>query len=322
MEHVPEELTAALRTALQELEAYLVSRTDDADISAWLQPFFALSSFLKIAEVYDGTYRTLIDRETQRVSLFCLDPSLRLAKTIKGLRSAIFFSATLSPLAYFVELLGGGPTDKTEVYASPFAPEQMRISIAPFDVSYQGREQSLPGVAKAIQAHLLATPGNHLVFCPSFSYMERLHDKLRELGVSGHLQGSGMTEIQRSEFLERFTKGSDSVALAVLGGIFSEGIDLPGEQLVAITVVGVGLPGLSLERDLLLAYFDAQEKGGYDYAYRLPGMQRVRQAVGRLIRTETDQGAVLLIDKRFRERRYLSLFPQGWRVENDQPPRA
>src|SRR6202012_490669 len=112
----------------------------------------------------------------------------------------------------------------------------------------------------------------------------------------------------------RFTQGTGSVGLAVMGGIFAEGIDLPGDQLVGVTVIGVGLPGLSIERDVLTAYFNQMGKPGFDYAYRYPGMQRVLQAVGRLIRSENDEGAALLIDQRFLESRYEELFPGWWRV--------
>jgi Rad3-related DNA helicase len=123
-----------------------------------------------------------------------------------------------------------------------------------------------------------------------------------------------MPETERAIFLSKFTNETNSVGLAVIGGIFAEGIDLPGDQLVGVTVIGVGMPGLSIERDLLVAYFDQREKPGFDYAYRYPGMQRVLQAVGRLIRSEDDQGAAMLVDRRFLEDRYEELFPKWWRV--------
>jgi DNA excision repair protein ERCC-2 len=123
-----------------------------------------------------------------------------------------------------------------------------------------------------------------------------------------------MAESERESFLAKFTNGTGSVGLAVTGGIFAEGIGLPGEELVGVTVIGVGLPGLSIERDLLVTYFDQKERPGFDYAYLYPGMQRVLQAVGRLIRSEDDQGAALLVDRRFLEPKYENLFPTWWRV--------
>ena len=123
-----------------------------------------------------------------------------------------------------------------------------------------------------------------------------------------------MDETQRGAFLARLVPGENAVGLAVLGGIFSEGVDLPGDRLVAVTVIGIGLPRLSLERDLLQAHFEATRGAGFDFAYRFPGMQRVLQAVGRLIRTESDRGSALLIDQRFTERRTRVLFPAWWGV--------
>ena len=309
---LPKELISALKTAKAELEAFLMLGLDPASQNPWLEPFFELARFITVSEMFDETYRIIADPESRRTTLLCLDPSKKLSETVAGLRSVISFSATLSPLEYFVELLGGESTDTAVTFGSPFDSRQMRIAIAPWDVSYQGRENSLTAVAKSIADHLNASPGNHLIFCPSFAYMAGLAKKLNELSVEAHSQNPAMTEEGKQEFLDKFIKGSDSVGLAVLGGIFSEGIDLPGNQLIGITIIGIGLPGLSIERDLLADYFGKQERNGFDYAYRLPGMQRVRQAVGRLIRTEEDSGDVLLIDKRYHGRRTQALFPAWW----------
>ena len=172
----------------------------------------------------------------------------------------------------------------------------------------------MDSVVEAIRRHLRENPGNNLIYCPSLAYLDQLHQKLTTSGITAFAQRSGMAESERESFLAKFTNGTGSVGLAVMGGIFAEGIDLPGEQLVGVTVIGVGLPGLSIERDLLVMYFDKKERPGFDYAYRFPGMQRVLQAVGRLIRSEDDQGAALLVDQRFLEPRYESLFPSWWRV--------
>jgi Rad3-related DNA helicase len=267
---------------------------------------------LRTSELFDESYRTVIDPEIQRVTLFCLDPSKRLAQTLKGLRSSVFFSATLTPIDYFAEVLGGSVKDRKERYASPFDPGQMKLRIAPLDVSFQGRDQSLDAVAETVRDHVTQAPGNHLIFCPSLSYLEKLHGKLTALGIICHPQKPSMNESERAEFLGKFTSGETSIGLAVMGGIFAEGIDLPGNQLIGVAVIGVGLPGLSLERDLLMAYYNREDRSGFDYAYRYPGMQRVLQAVGRLIRSEEDQGVALLVDRRFLETRYEQLFPLWW----------
>ncbi len=149
---------------------------------------------------------------------------------------------------------------------------------------------------------ITAQPGNHLVFCPSMAYLGELEPKLAPLvDRPVFARTSLMDEGQRTAFLDRFHPGEAGVGLAVLGGIFSEGIDLPGERLLGVAVIGVGLPRLSVERDILQAHFQKTRGEGFDFAYRFPGMQRVLQAVGRLIRSEEDRGAALLIDQRFTE---------------------
>lgn len=313
-DHIPTTFIDSLRAAAATLEIYLVEQSSRKSALPWLEPWFAIHRFLQVSDAFDETYRVVIDPANQRVTLFCVDPSKRLAQTLKGLRAAVFFSATLSPLEYFIDVLGGSNESARNSYASPFRSDQMSIRIAPLNISFQERDRSMDSVAEAVRLHLRATPGNHLIYCPSLAYLEQFHRKLTALGIQSHPQRPTMTESERESFLHKFTKETGSVGLAVMGGIFSEGIDLPGEQLVGVTVIGVGLPGLSIERDLLMVYFDQKEKTGFDYAYRYPGMQRVLQAVGRLIRSENDQGAALLIDRRFLETRYEDLFPGWWQV--------
>ena len=219
---------------------------------------------------------------------------------------------------YFIDLLGGSAESAKGCYASPFRTDQLTVRIAPLNISFQERDRSMDSVVEAIRRHLRENPGNNLIYCPSLAYLDQLHQKLTAWGIPSFAQRAGMAESERESFLAKFTNGTGSVGLAVLGGIFAEGIDLPGEQLVGVTVIGVGLPGLSIERDLLVAYFDQKERPGFDYAYRYPGMQRVLQAVGRLIRSEDDQGAALLVDRRFLEPRYESLFPSWWWVIPDE----
>jgi DNA excision repair protein ERCC-2 len=283
-----------------------------------LEPYFAIHRFLQVSDAFDDTYRMIIDPGNRSLTLFCVDPSKRLAQTLKGLRSAVFFSATLSPMDYFVDVLGGSAESAKGSYASPFRSDRMAVRIAPLNISFQERDRSMDSVVEAIRRHLRENPGNNLIYCPSLAYLDQLHQKLTALGIATFAQRAGMVESERESFLAKFTNGIGSVGLAVMGGIFAEGIDLPGEQLVGVTVIGVGLPGLSIERDLLASYFDQKERSGFDYAYRYPGMQRVLQAVGRLIRSEDDQGAALLVDRRFLELRYENLFPSWWRVVRNE----
>jgi len=316
LDEPPKDLLQALRQASWALEEFLVAQKPGSDVSVWLEPFFLLAAFHRAADAFDETCRFILSPAEGKAALFCADPSPRLRETLKTLRSVIFFSATLSPMEYFRDLLGGDPADESLAFDSPFQAEQMRIAVLGLDVTFKGRAGSLARVAEVVGSHIAAQPGNHLVFCPSLQYLSELERQLAGKIDPDHLlvQTSLMDETQRSAFLARFETETHAVGLAVLGGIFAEGIDLPGNRLVGVTVVGVGLPRLSLERDILQAHFQATRGEGFDYAYRFPGMQRVLQAVGRLIRTEEDRGATLLIDQRFNERRYRALFPSWWKI--------
>jgi DNA excision repair protein ERCC-2 len=316
LEKPPRELVAALKRLARQMETFLAAQRPGQNLSGWLLPWFELSAFLRAVEAFDDTCHFIADPPHDRITVFCADPSARLAATLKGLRSAVFFSATLTPMEYFVSLLGGDEQTPAISFDSPFLADQMRLRVLTHDVTFKGRAESLPAVAEAVARHILGHPGNHLVFCPSLQYLGELENHLapRLPGLSLHLQAPAMDESQRSDFLARFLPGSQIAALAVLGGVFAEGVDLPGDRLVGVTVVGVGLPRLSLERDILQAHFEMTRGEGFDFAYRFPGMQRVLQAVGRLIRTENDTGAALLIDSRFREPRYRALFPNWWKV--------
>jgi len=320
LELPPKELLVALRQTSRSVEQFLAAQRPGVDLSGWLEPWFAITAFLKASDAFDETCRCILSPSEGKVTLFCADPSRRLREVLKGLRSTIFFSATLSPMEYFRDLLGGGLEDAGISFPSPFHSDQMQMTVLGHDVSYKGRSDSLNAVAQSVASHYLNYPGNHLVFCPSLQYLADLQPKLAELleNVPRHVQTSLMDETQRSAFLAHFDSASIGIGLAVLGGIFAEGIDLPGDRLVGVTVIGVGLPRLSLERDILQLHFQKMRGEGYDFAYRFPGMQRVLQAVGRLIRTEQDRGVALLIDHRFRESRYRPLIPPWWKVKTLQ----
>lgn len=313
----PEELVLAVRQAARGLEELLADQKPGRDLSGWLEPWFALTAFLRACEAADANCRFLLSPAEGQARLYCADPAKRLHEVLDGLRAAVFFSATLSPLEYFRDLLGGNPDEEVARFPSPFSRDQMELSVVGHDVTYKGRADSLAAVARSVADHVQAHPGNHLIFSPSLPYQSELETELAKLlgDEAFFSQTSFMDESQRSAFLDRFRTRSSSIGLAVLGGIFAEGVDLPGDQLVGVTVIGVGLPRLSLERDLLLQHFAATRGTGFDYAYRFPGMQRVLQAVGRLIRTESDRGGVLLIDHRFREHRYRVLFPDWWPLQ-------
>jgi DNA excision repair protein ERCC-2 len=319
---IPKDLLSACRDAARALEGLLASLKPGTDLGGWIEPWFALNDWLRAAEEFDDTCRLITRPQEKSATVFCADPSSRLRGDLRALRCAVFFSATLSPMDYFRDLLGGDAGDDSAVFDSPFAPDQMRLRILAADITYKNRATSLDAVANAVAEHVQSVPGNHLVFCPSMAYLDDLSAKLQALLPEEFLmtQTSGMPDAERSAFLDSFQPESRRTALAVLGGIFSEGIDLPGDRLVGVTVIGTGLPRLSLERDILLAHFEEKKGSGFDYAYRFPGMHRVLQAAGRLIRTETDKGSALLVDQRFLEPRHQILFPSWWRVSQTIKP--
>ncbi|MCY9693885.1 ATP-dependent DNA helicase [Paenibacillus alginolyticus] len=294
-----------------------------------LEAYFGAQNFVRIAKLYDERYVTFMecDRNEVSVKLFCLDPSHLLRQMGKGYRSHVFFSATLSPLSYFMDTLGAGEDDYSVTVPSPFSKEQLDVFVQPLSTRYQDRERSREPIARSLYELLAKRSGNYLVFFPSYAYMssvyeaftdlvgeqEALHPEQPELRVL--VQQTQMSEEEREHFLAEFQAGTEKthVGFAVMGGIFSEGIDLVGDRLTGVAVVGVGLPQLGPERNLIKAYMDRTGKNGYEYAYVFPGMNKVQQAGGRLIRSETDRGVLLLIDDRYFQPLYQRLLPEEWR---------
>ncbi|WP_310551063.1 helicase C-terminal domain-containing protein [Paenibacillus glufosinatiresistens] len=283
-----------------------------------LEAYFAAQAMLRTLRTYDERYLTYAEvlRGDVRLKLFNLDPSHLLAQAAKGFRSRIHFSATLSPLAYYRDMLGAGENDYSLVVPSPFSPEQWSVSILPVSTRYRDREGSVERLARALAA-LTETPANRLVFFPSYAYLNRVYERFAELApdVRTLVQAGGMDEAAREAFLAAFQPGSREglLGFAVLGGVFAEGVDLPGDRLSGVMVVGVGLPQVGLERELLRRFFDEQGKNGFDYAYVYPGMTKVLQAGGRLIRGESDTGVIVLADDRFLRQPYADLLPREWR---------
>jgi DNA excision repair protein ERCC-2 len=314
----PDTIIEPLEDALAEAEKWLARNQPAHFREALLALYFRLHSFRRTAEVYDERFVTISESDPAKVRLFCLDPSLLLRKAMARGKAAIFFSATLAPLDYYRTLLGGDAEDPALQLSSPFPPENLAVLIHDrIQTHFKGRAESLAEVVAAIGILISGRRGNYLAYFPSYQY---LNDVLREFQVHHPtvpvlVQKPGMTEPERDEFLAAFSveHGDTLVGFAVLGGIFGEGIDLVGERLIGAVIVGVGLPQLCVERDLIRDYFQQQNAAGFEYAYTFPGMNRVLQALGRVIRSETDRGVVLLIDARFNETRYRRLFPAWWK---------
>ncbi|GKU77656.1 helicase C-terminal domain-containing protein [Paenibacillus sp. L3-i20] len=302
--------------------------------SQLLDIYYGAQQFLRAAKVYDERFVTLTEltRKDMRVKLQCLDPSSLLGQMGKGYRSHIYFSATLTPLRYYMDMLGGREQDYTLSLPSPFSRDQLKVAIHPLSTRFADRGDSYVPIAELIQQSVQARRGNYFVFFPSYAYMNAVHEAYIELlgklagessdeDVQVLLQRTDMSEAERDEFLSAFQPDNKRtlIGFAVMGGIFSEGVDLPGDRLIGVVIVGVGLPQLGIERNTLRDYYQKQGHNGFDYAYVIPGMNKVLQAGGRLIRSEKDSGTLLLIDDRYLQGAYLRLLPEEWLplVEND-----
>ncbi len=317
----PEALLKAVREFSQKAEDWLVLNISTEFRLALLEFYFQSLNFIRTAEYFDSYYVSYFERQGQgdlKAKIFCLDPAPMLAAPLERSRATIFFSATLLPIEYFMKLLTGAANHPWRVFQSPFPPENACLLIHnQISTRYEQRADSYAAIAEAIETVCSAHAGNYLVYFPSYAYLSAVLEQLKEKLPESQLlvQDRAMTEAEREAFLARFSTGSAEtlVGLAVMGGIFGEGIDLVGDRLIGVVVVGVGVPQLGLERDLIKAYFDEQGGNGFAFAYQYPGFNRVLQATGRVIRTETDQGVIVLLDERFMHARYRQLFPAHWR---------
>lgn len=316
----PEKLLKALREFTQEAEDWLVLNRATAFRQELLDFYFSCINYLRTAEYFDTFYVSYFERQgvaDLKAKLFCLDPAPMLAAPLERSRSTIFFSATLLPLDYFKKLLTGSMDHPQHTFRSPFSVENVRLLIHNrISTKYRQRADSYHPIASAIKSICSAQVGNYIVFFPSYAYMAAVHPLVKERlpEVQLLVQDQGMTEADRETFLAEFSTDNPEtmIGFAVMGGIFGEGIDLVGERLIGAVVVGVGLPQLCLERDLIKRYFDEYNANGFAYAYQYPGFNRVLQAIGRVIRTENDRGVIVLIDERFTHTRYRRLFPAHW----------
>lgn len=318
----PEPLVPLLKDYLYKAENWLTRNEPAPFQEALLDLYFSVSSFLKIFEQFDESYVTCMEATGNdvRVKLFCMNPADHLKAALTRCDAAVFFSATLSPNDYFRHLLGCSESAGVLSLATPFPEENLcLLSAGRISTRYRHRAKSLAAVVDAIAAVVTRKTGNYLLFFPSYEYLEQVHDELSLRLPDAEMlsQTPGMSEADRDLFLERFSHPGEKslIGLVVMGGIFGEGIDLVGERLSGAVVVGVGLPGICMENELIRDYFNRSRKKGFEYAYMYPGINRVLQAAGRVIRSETDRGVVLLIDERFDSVRYRRLLPKHWRPE-------
>lgn len=313
---------ANLMTMFGELENFMEENREFQDRDVVLDFYFAVRHFLNMYEGLDDHYQiyTEFTRGGEfHLRLFCIDPSKCLSDCLEKGRGCTFFSATMLPIRYYKKLLSGNEEDYAVYADSPFDKKNRMLLVAS-DVSSRYTRRSRTEYQKVvdyIRAVLASHKGNYMVFFPSYQFMESVEALLAESydgTFAWEMQGSRMTEQEREAFLLLFEeeRSCSFAGLCVLGGIFSEGIDLKAERLEGAIIVGTGLPMVCTEQEILKNYFEQQGMGGFSYAYQYPGMNKVMQAAGRVIRTVEDRGIILLLDDRFLKPDYQELFPREW----------
>lgn len=338
-------LTFYLMRLVSQMEEFFEKPREFPDKKTVLDFYFELRNFVNIYDLVDENY--VIYDEMQEdgrfmIKLFCVDPSKNLQKCIDKSVSTIFFSATLLPINYYKRLLST-KEDNYAIYAQSTFDETQRLLAFGRDVStkYTRRGPAeYEKIARYIRAAIRSKKGNYMVFFPSYKMMQDVYDVFvrveREsdtrsgVAVSDEpniaeesleesltiiMQHSNMNEAEREEFLQAFEQedGGTLVAFCVMGGIFGEGIDLKNDRLIGAVIVGTGLPQISNEREILKQYYDKQGLSGFDYAFRYPGINKVLQAAGRVIRTQEDRGIIVLLDERFLQSDYNALYPREWK---------
>lgn len=316
----PDELGGACDQFQAAAETWLVQDQPSPFNEDLKELYFSVHRFLKLKDWLGSSGElTCNDTGDGQLTLSCLDPGPFLKSFLDDFAAVFWFSATLHPFSYFNDLLAGGTCDRFLQLPYPFNPEHIRIHVdARFALTFKQRNDWIEQVAESLCRFFESQPGNHLVYFSSFDYLNKITAahclKRISSDIDMAIQTREMTAEGREAFLEGFKKESvkQRVGFAVLGGVFGEGIDLPGNQLQAVSIVGVGLPQINRLKDRERAYFDGLGRNGFDYAYRIPGMSKVIQAAGRLIRSESDVGALLLVDRRFLESTTKSLLPPWW----------
>ena len=318
-------LSLQLMNLLGEMENFLEKEHEEKVQKAVLEFSFSVRHFLNMYDIADENYVIYShydDEQRFLITLYCVNPKRNLQECLNKGRGAVFFSGTFLPLPYYRSLFCERRDDYAICASSPFLRENLKLLVA-CDVSSKYTRRGVSEyekMAEYIYELAAGKQGNYMVFFPSYRMLEDIYEifrnktEERQFEVSCILQSSNMTEQEREEFLEAFQENSAKtlIGFCVMGGIFSEGIDLTGERLIGAAIVGTGLPQVGCEREILKNYYDEKAQNGFAYAYRYPGMNKVLQAAGRVIRTKEDRGVVLLLDERFLQREYLELFPQEW----------
>lgn len=312
----PLELCEILSSFIKFVDEYL-ARTNEEN-EELMDLYFDVYSFLSISDFYDKNYTTIYTKtfNGMTIKIYCVNPQKVIEEKMKKAKSNIIFSATLIPMDYFMKMYSYDEEDFIINLKSPFDVKNRLLMIGDnVATTYSKRFETSEDIASYIANCVQAKKGNYMVFFPSYKYMDLVFDKMKENypNINTSIQESNMSEEEKEEFLSMFDEDNKEthVGFCVLGGHFSEGIDLTNDKLIGVIIVGVGMPQIGIERDIIKDHMKDSNKG-FDYAYVYPGMIKVLQAAGRCIRTDDDKGVILLLDNRYSQRRYQSLFPYEW----------
>ncbi len=321
LEEKPEELLKKLRKFISFGDEWLESNKNHKEFKEILDLYFQTVSFIRISEIIDENFCYYIEKLNNkfRIKLYCINPADILAETTKDTGSVIFFSATLTPLKYFRYILGGDDSDHLLKLTSPFNEDNLNISIINnISLKYSVRDANINQVCNYINTIVNRKEGNYMIFFPSYKYMHKVYEEYIDLYNAENIviQEQNMSESEHIDFINKFEDNKNITAFTVIGGAFSEGIDLTYDKLIGVAIIGTGIPQICLERNLIKELFDKKHNMGFQFAYMYPGFNKVLQASGRVIRTELDVGTLVLIDSRFNQSRYCKLFPEHWHKFN------
>lgn len=305
---------------MTEYEDFLQENSQVDGMDEIVEFYMNLRHFVNMYEIHDERYEIYVDYDEEnefRIKLMCVDPSKNLKTCLDRGKSAILFSATLLPIHYYKEHLGGEAQDYAVYAPSPFETEKRLIMIGT-DVTTKYTRRTVAESSKIVDYIKSITEcktGNYLVFFPSYRMMNEVAELAMQEIEGIIMQSSNMSELEKEEFLEGFVENPDTtrIGFCVMGGIYGEGIDLKGSRLIGAIIVGTGLPMVCNERQLMRDYYQEMKGAGFDYAYLYQGMNKVLQSAGRVIRTTEDEGIIALLDERFLQKQYQSLFPREWK---------
>jgi len=303
----------------EQLSKWLLDNQKNQYHEQVLEIFFEINQYIKISELYNEGYVTIIDKNKDTfIKQYCIDPHDLVKDNLDKALSSIIFSATLSPIAYYKDIIGGTKNDLEYIVDSPFDSNNFKIIVdETINTSYKYRERSASKLVETLKNYIDSKQGNYMFFFPSYKYLNDIYPLFEKVIDSNTLlikQELDMDEQQREAFLDiyRNNKHKTLVGFCVMGGVFSEGINLKGDLLIGTAIISVGLPMINFEQDLIKDYYQHKNNKGFLYAYNIPGMNKVIQSAGRVIRTNEDKGSLLLIDQRFNQDLYASLMPQHW----------